>query len=125
MFKANFEKLCIQNGEAPSSVCGRLGMNRSSYSGWDENTIPRKTTLIKIADYFGVTVEDLLRDDGETKKPPTVPKEGEGLDEHERALLEMYRGTDPITKASIMVKVKEIVDEAERAALKKYTDKTG
>jgi repressor LexA len=46
-------------------------LSNAAYSCWTDESIPRKTTLLKIADYFGVTVEDLLRD-GE---PETVTKQ--------------------------------------------------
>ena len=33
------------------------------YSCWTDKSVPRKATLMKLADYFGVTVEDLLAED--------------------------------------------------------------
>jgi transcriptional regulator with XRE-family HTH domain len=39
-----------------------LGYTKSTFSHWDDDTVPRHSTLLKIADYFGVTVDELLRE---------------------------------------------------------------
>ena len=70
MFKENFERLCNTIGKSPTAVCVEIGLAHSVYSLWTENTVPRRATLIKIADYFGVTPESLL-DENEQKKSPS------------------------------------------------------
>ena len=62
MFKQNFIKFCNKKGESPSFVCRRVGIAPATFSCWNENSIPRQATLQRIADYFGVAPEDLLRD---------------------------------------------------------------
>lgn len=62
MFKQNFERICVEKGYSPSAVCIAVGISKSNYSNWNEGTIPRKTTLIKIANYLGVSVEELTTD---------------------------------------------------------------
>ena len=59
-FKENFTRLCNQKGESPTTVCKKLGLSNAAYSCWTDEGIPRKSTLIKIADYFGVSVDFLL-----------------------------------------------------------------
>lgn len=59
-FKENFTRLCNQKGESPTTVCKKLGLSNAAYSCWTDESIPRKSTLIKIADYFGVSVDFLL-----------------------------------------------------------------
>ena len=73
MFKKNFIDICAKKNVAPSVVCTAIGLTPSSYSKWTDESVPRKTTLIKIANYLGVTVEDLLREEGEEKKPAVDP----------------------------------------------------
>ena len=73
MFKKNFEKICADRNIAPTRVCSDIGLSNATYSCWTDESVPRKTTLIKLADYFGITVEELLADDlatVETKKEP-------------------------------------------------------
>ena len=67
-FKENFVRLCNSVNKTPSSVCCAVGITPAAFTQWTEKTIPRRATLIKIADYFGVTPESLLED--EQKKDP-------------------------------------------------------
>ena len=70
MFKENFTRLCSQKREAPSAVCMKLGLSNAAYTQWKEDSVPRRATLMRIADYFGVTVESLLEDKEETPPDP-------------------------------------------------------
>lgn len=73
MFSDNFVKLCARKGIHPTTVAEILGYSRTTGSKWCNGATPRKTTLQKIADYFGVTVDALLED--ETKKAPVTKDE--------------------------------------------------
>lgn len=73
MFKQNFINFCNKKGESPSFVCRRVGIAPATFSCWNENSIPRQATLQRIADYFDVTVEDLLRGPDEKATAPTEP----------------------------------------------------
>lgn len=73
MFKKNFIKFCVSKGESPSSVCRKVGIAPATYSCWTEESVPRKTTLYKIADYLGVTVEQLLADDPVVESKENLP----------------------------------------------------
>ncbi len=68
MFKEIFIKLCVERNVNPTVVCTQIGISKSNFSEWTDKTVPRKTTLQKIADYFGVTVDYLL---GKTETPAT------------------------------------------------------
>ena len=97
MFKQNFIRLCNQKGEAPSYVCRQVGITPSTYSLWTDTSVPRKATLMRIADYFGVTTDDLLGTPTEPQKEkePTVTVDPELLslidDMTEEELEEMKR----------------------------------
>ncbi len=69
MFKKNFIKLCADRGESPSSVCKKIGISSAAFSQWTDDTIPRKVTQQRAADYFGVTVDSLL---AEAPESPTI-----------------------------------------------------
>ena len=66
MFKKNFIRLCNSVGEPPTSVCQKIGLSATVFSKWNDDSIPRKATLQKFADYFGITVEELLADEPAT-----------------------------------------------------------
>lgn len=54
MFYKAFIKLCEQYGVRPSNVAEAIGANKSSATGWKKGSVPTDTTLLKIANYFGV-----------------------------------------------------------------------
>lgn len=76
MFKKRFEKLCSDRGLAPSMVCMNIGLSNSAYSMWDENSVPRKTTLIKIAEFFDVSVDYLLGREEDVQKEISPTADG-------------------------------------------------
>ena len=51
---------------SPSAVAEEMGYQRSVITRWSNGTKPRQATLQKIADYFGVTVEELIRENKKT-----------------------------------------------------------
>lgn len=56
-------------------MCDEIGLSRTMYSKWDSASVPRKVTLIKIADYFGVTPETLLAENEQKKDPAQMSRE--------------------------------------------------
>lgn len=68
MFKQNFVKICTEKGLSPTAVCTAIGLSNSTYSQWAEDSIPRQTTLLKLAEYLGVSSDDLLNG----PKEPTI-----------------------------------------------------
>lgn len=79
MFYSNYVKLCSKLNKSPSAVGEELGFTRASVTGWGNGATPRKSSLIKIADYFGVTVAELMAGVCEQEKAPAT--EGEGSKE--------------------------------------------
>lgn len=71
MFKENFIRRCNIAGVPPSTVLRKIGLTPAAFSKWNDDSIPRKATLMKIADYFGVTVEDLLKEEEPTPARPS------------------------------------------------------
>ena len=71
MFWENFVRLCSERDTKPNPVAKELGFSSGSVTDWKNGKTPRPTTIQKIADYFGVTVEDLLQE----KKPPAAKAE--------------------------------------------------
>lgn len=76
MFYSNYVKLCSKINKSPSAVGEELGFTRASVTGWGNGATPRKSSLIKIADYFGVTVSELMAGVGEQENAPAAESEG-------------------------------------------------
>ena len=83
MFSDNFVKLCAEKNVHPTLVSEVLGFSRTMGAKWARGSTPRKTTLKKIADYFGVTVDELL---GEDKKTAPIPKDERRTADDDRRL---------------------------------------
>ena len=74
IFWKNLNRLCKDKGIYPNTVAAALGLSVATASKWKNGAQPRDVTLQKIADYFGVTVAELI----EEKKPT---QEGELLED--------------------------------------------
>ena len=66
MFWNNFVNLCNNKGKSPTAVISELGISRGSVTHWRTGKVPHHNTLLKIADYFNVSVDYLL---GKEKAP--------------------------------------------------------
>lgn len=93
MFWMNFLRLCNQVDKSPNAVAAEIGIKSSgSVTAWKNGTVPYARTLQKIADYFGVSVDELRGDDPEKpskKEKPTA--QGDGLTEKDVALIKWFR----------------------------------
>lgn len=77
MFWDNFIELCVKNNVKPNPVAKSLGISSGSVTNWKKGVAPNSTTLKKIADYFGVSVDYLLG-----KESTAQPSEHDELNEY-------------------------------------------
>ncbi|MBE7053373.1 MAG: helix-turn-helix transcriptional regulator [Ruminococcaceae bacterium] len=68
MFWEKFVELCNKKGLSPNNVCAQLGYSSAIATKWKNGSTPRSTTLHKIADFFGVSVEYLLGKEVDTSE---------------------------------------------------------
>lgn len=85
MFYENFAMYCKKLGKSESAVAKAIGRDSKTVTGWKKGAVPYNSTLKKLADYFGVTVEDLLTD----KKEPAGQG---GLDEQMQMIVDLLNG---------------------------------
>lgn len=103
MFKQNFIRLCNEKGVSPTAACAEIGLSNATFSCWTDESVPRKATLMKIADYFGTTVayltgvvddpDPIALVDPSKKAPPIIEKIDEAMldmSEEELEDLEKY-----------------------------------
>jgi transcriptional regulator with XRE-family HTH domain len=73
VFYDNFVALCASVNKTPAYVGRELGIDKSTISCWKaRKTKPSDVNAQKIADYFGVTVEELM---GKGIKKDPIPKD--------------------------------------------------
>lgn len=76
MFYDKFKELCKARSVSVSKAATDIGLSNSTPTKWkNTNATPDSTTLSKIADYFGVTIDYLLGT--EKEKAPTLTKKDE------------------------------------------------
>lgn len=74
-FYDKYVRRCNDIGKSPSAVAIEAGTTKTSVNRWKNGSLPSDATLLKLADYFGCTPDD-LRGDDETKTPATENGDG-------------------------------------------------
>ena len=67
MFYDNLVKICNARGISPSAAIAEAGINKSAGTRWKNGKKPTAANLQKLADYFGISKEELLGE-GLTKR---------------------------------------------------------
>lgn len=104
MFYDKFVNLCASIGKKPTPVAQELGISKGTVASWKRRgNDPTDAYLAKIANYFGVSVDE-LRGDTENEKKPTA--QGDGLSEFtekEAAILKWFRSLPEEKRRAILI----------------------
>lgn len=84
-FYENYLKLCEKAGKTPSAAALEMGLSKPTVNRWKKGGGATDATALKVASYFGVTIEELT---GEEQKEKPAPGEGSGLDATFNAVLD-------------------------------------
>lgn len=95
-FYENYLKLCEKAGKTPSAAALEMGLSKPTVNRWKKGGGATDATALKVASYFGVTVEELTGE--EQKEKPSTP-EGDGLDVEAKAFAEKFMQLDESTRA--------------------------
>jgi transcriptional regulator with XRE-family HTH domain len=107
MFYNKFVQLCQRDGISPSKAASLIGFNRSSVSMWKaQGYTPRREILVKIANYFNVSVDYLLGEEDKEKKTT----ENDGLSEEEKALLDLFNRVPADSRPMILEMIRAAVN---------------
>lgn len=90
-FYDNFVRLCAQSGKSLAFVAREIGVQKSTVSRWATGSVPRDTTLVRIADYFGITVAELIGEAKPEVKENATENAEEGKPDGLAAALEALR----------------------------------
>ena len=85
MFWNVFIKQCTMLGKSPNAVAKELNIPSGSITAWTNGVMPRNKTLLRLSEYFGTTVEDLL---SQKEKPAS----GEPQSELDAKFSEIWSG---------------------------------
>lgn len=109
MFWKNFYNLCSIHGKSPNSVAKELGISSGAVTAWKSGRVPHHNTLLKISNYFAVTVDFLLCH-GEEEKP--TANDGE-LSDNRKKLME-FANSVPEDKVDLLLRVMQSIVEADQ-----------
>lgn len=84
-FYENYLRLCEKAGKTPSAAALEMGLSKPTVNRWKNGGGATDATALKVASYFGVTVEELT---GEEQKEKPTPSEESGLDAAFNAVLD-------------------------------------
>lgn len=104
-FYENYVSLCAKIKKSPSYVAEDIGLSRTSPNGWKKGKQPTDVNLQKIAEYFGVTVEELV-----SEKEKTVTTESDGLDAASMELVNMILQLNDQEKQMLLAQLKTLVE---------------
>lgn len=101
-FYENYVQLCNQINKSPSAVAIELKIGKPSVTRWKSGVKPRYATAMKVANYFGVTVEELMSDTPSAgiKKDP-IPKD-EVEDSETAELREIWGSADKSERRDLL-----------------------
>lgn len=98
MFYTNFLRLCNSIHKSPSAVAEEIGIKKSTVTRWKQGNSQTPANMQKVADYFGVTVEELTAE----KENKPAAHEGRELTEMQQKAVDMIMNmTDDQLKAFI------------------------
>ena len=98
-FSLRFKQLCKENGVTQKQALADMGMGRNAAQSWI-NGSPSLETIQRIADYFGITTDEVLGK--EHKKTPT-PAKGE---RDYLAIMNAFDQADESTREAILLLLK-------------------
>lgn len=115
MFYETYLDLCQKKAVSPTRAAMELGISKASPTTWKNwkkrGLTPQAGTLNKIADYFGVTTDYLLK--GENKNNPTSAHRSKTADE----IVELVRRLPLAQQEFILAQIKGILFEREEQKL--------
>lgn len=127
LFWDNFVALCCEADTTPTAVVLKLGLARSNITTWKKGTVPNAVTLKKIANYFNVSVNYLVGNEGSITISKNDMKgtynvignnsrivtnvEEQQLTTQEKELLEYFRKLCELDKAKAILYVAELTDK--------------
>lgn len=106
MFWDNFVRLCNQAGKYPNTVAAEVGVKSTgTVTGWKNGANPRQTVLLKLADYFGVSVDYLLN--GEKENPAS---NADGVDDLDVEALDIMHQLPPEKRAAALAMLRGLLN---------------
>ena len=109
MFWDQFMELCKQHETTPNPLGRKLGISSGILSRWKTGAMPSTDMLIKLSQYFDVSIDYLVFGDQAVKDRPE-----DAIivtDQNERLLIKHYRALHYVNQIKIL---SAVIEEAEK-----------
>ena len=106
MFKKRFIKLCNERNVSPTKACKDIGLSSAAFSTWTTETIPRKATIEKFAEYFGVSTDYLLGNTDQKEKATNLEEKG-----RQAEFADLFSRLTPEQQKMLMAQMKGLLSE--------------
>lgn len=124
VFFDNFVNLCNKIGKPPTVVAVEMGFQKSVVTRWKKST-PTLANRKKIADYFGITVAELMQE--ETPAPKTGTGAFENVSSEDMEYIKKYLALGARNKIVAQAVIQSLFDtefDTENGAIAADIDKT-
>lgn len=106
-FYEKFLRQCNKIGKTPTKVLLELKIGKSANTNWQAGHMPRPSTLLKLADYFGCQLDDLKSDEPDGADLSS-------LTTFQRELLLATQGMTPAEQEQLLLYAKFAAAEREK-----------
>ena len=106
MFYDNYIRLCNSVNKTPSAVAVEMGISKTSVNRWKNGSYPTDATMLRIANYFGVTVDVLKSGVNLGQKETPTPENGSERKYEDIELTEAFMRADEATRQAIRLLLK-------------------
>lgn len=101
-FQTILKELRDKRNVTQEELASSLSVKQQTVGKWENGiTVPRQPMLIKIADYFHVSVNDLIYGESNLSQPPAIPPSTPALTPQEQDLLRKYRALTPNSRDAV------------------------
>lgn len=99
MFYDEFCRRANATGKSPSACAVEMGFQKSSLSRWKQGMIPRRASLLRIAEYFGCDADDLTKE---------KPADNDGLSDIQKMLIDTVRSLSDEDVSVLLILAKQL-----------------
>ena len=124
MFWERLTEICLEKGISPNGLCKAIGLSDATATKWKYGSIPNNSTLLKISNKLGVSIDYLLgKTDIKEKTPALSEEDGDIADginryleilERQEALMFDGEPLDDESKELLLISLKNTMELAKK-----------
>ena len=122
MIGDTLKQLRMKQGLTSEELCSKIGIKGGSYRNYERNDRkPDYDTLVKLADFYGVTTDYLLGREPAPDDPVETLSRELKLNLYEKAIVTAYLSMDTKSRTDLVKMVQTVADAVQNGTESKYT----